>query len=259
MEEIASHQAAETLAVCKSLLNDADSFGIPIRLLGSAAVLYRCYKIVGLQFFAHRRWKDVDFICPSDAYRKTYDFLVNLGFQSDYRLEAVTDGKRAVFYSSSLKILIDLFVDEICFSHKLDLTRRILKNSNTLSLADLLLSKLQRMNPRESDLEDVLAILGSFDTGTSDDLLINMNRIISVLSSDWGFYQTAEENLALLECFCMNFRPGEMFQLKGKAMEARSNILKELSTSRKSMRWKLRSIPGKRIKWYNEVDSTEVF
>jgi hypothetical protein len=258
-DEIVRHSAAEILGICEMLLEKSTKAHIPVRLVGSAAVLYRCQNIVRLQFFAHRAWKDVDLVCPPDSYRKAHDFLSNLGFQSDYRLEAVTDGRRAVFYSPSFKMLVDLFAGELRFSHTLRLKGRILNDPYTVSLADLLLSKLQRIGARESDMEDMLLLLGLFDIGNKDGNSMNLNRIVSVLSQDWGFYQTACENLTLVEDFSRNVKDNEIERLKGKAMENRSRILAEINGSPKSVRWKLRSILGKRIKWYSEVDSTEIF
>jgi len=258
-DEIVRHTAAGTLRICDTLLQESTKAHIPVRLVGSAAVLYRCRSIVGVQFFAHRSWKDVDLVCPLDSYRKAHHFLSNLGFQSDYRLEAVTDGRRAVFYSPGLKMLVDLFAGELRFSHTLRLNGRILNDPYTVSLADLVLSKLQRVDLRESDLEDLLLLLGLYEIGSTDGNSINLNRIVSVLSQDWGFYQTALENLGLVETFSRGANSHEIERLKGKAMENRSRILTEINGFRKSVRWKLRSILGKRIKWYQEVETTEIF
>src|SRR4051812_11691928 len=70
-DDIVRHTAAEVLGICELLLDQATKSCIPCRLVGSAAVLHRCQSAVGLQFFAHRTWKDVDIVCPADAYRKT--------------------------------------------------------------------------------------------------------------------------------------------------------------------------------------------
>jgi hypothetical protein len=178
------------------------------------------------------------------------------GFISDPSIEIATDGRRAFFTNGRLSI--DLVLDDLNYCHRLRLRGRLQIDKCTLPLADLLLSKLQRVALRQTDWSDVLALLGTFDVGRKDGEQINVERVCGALKSDWGFCHTVCTNLAL----CAERLP-ELFDgrqppnMLDHALHSAELLLAEVKATPKTLRWKLRSIIGPRIRWYQTVETVE--
>jgi hypothetical protein len=75
------------------------------------------------------------------------------------------------------------------------LNERLEKDPLTIPLADLLLEKTQIVEINEKDVKDSILLLLEHPLGSEDKEMINVGRICSVLSDDWGFYYTVTNNL----------------------------------------------------------------
>ena len=73
--------------------------------------------------------------------------------------------------------------------HRLDLRDRLDLHPETLSLADLLLTKLQVVETTEKDLVDMATLLSDHAL-TEDERGINIEYIAGIASSDWGWWRT---------------------------------------------------------------------
>ena len=76
---------------------------------------------------------------------------------------------------------------EMC--HKLDLSVRVRLKGTTISLADLLLSKLQVVETNDKDLKDILSLLVDHPL-TQDETGINLSYISALTAGDWGLWRT---------------------------------------------------------------------
>ena len=102
---------------------------------------------------------------------------------------------------------VDVLVDNLEMCHKFDFGDRLSKSTPTLPLAELLLSKLQVVKINRKDVLDALVLLAEHplaqDDGAPDSRhgqgAINVPRILSFTSNDWGWYRTVTGNLTTLD------------------------------------------------------------
>jgi hypothetical protein len=244
-------------AAALDLIAQAQQSGLTVRLLGSVAVRLR-FEATGMTMFTDKRtYKDADLVCSNTDYNSVRQLVLSLGFESDRELEVATEGKRLLFRSYGHPFSFDLFVDELDFCHRLEVHDRISIDPLTLPIADLLLSKLQRVDLRPADRQDVAVLLAAFPLGDSDGDQINVMRITSLLSVDWGFCRTVLTNLQEPEPYFDHewLEPAAIERVTTSLAELRKAIV----AAPKTWRWKLRNLAGERISWYHTVDSTDIF
>ena len=129
----------------------------------------------------------------------------------------------------------------------LDLKDRLLLDAETLTPADLLLTKLQVVEVNERDLKDAAAILHDHDSGDE--------RVAEILAADWGWWRTVTANLDQLAGWVSGLtgfeRGAERIRVRIAALAHR------IDDQPKSLRWKARAKVGERVRWYElpeEVD-----
>jgi hypothetical protein len=118
----------------------------------------------------------------------------------------------------------------------------------TLSIEDLVLSKLQIVELTPGDLEDLTTMVTvhglSGEPGERDDPeVIDVDYLTGILGDDWGFWRTALGNLEKLN--------------EHVGAEARTKVQKLIdlvNDSPKTIRWKLRARIGERVQWWQDVD-----
>jgi hypothetical protein len=80
---------------------------------------------------------------------------------------------------------IDVVIDEVRMSHRIDLRGRLNGPGPTLTLADLLLTKLQIWEINPKDLGDVVCLLADHERMEAVDA-IDRRRLLGVAGADWG-------------------------------------------------------------------------
>jgi hypothetical protein len=151
---------------------------------------------------------------------------------------------------------IDVVIDELVMSHKLDLRGRLDAAAPTISLADLLLTKLQVWEITRKDLGDTLCLLA--DHGLSEDDSetdgISLPRVRSVLGRDWGFCHTVERNAQKVAAlWSQEPLPGATRDVAAQVSALRQAI----EDAPKSRAWRLRSRVGERIRWYETPEEVK--
>jgi len=145
---------------------------------------------------------------------------------------------------------------------------RLAVSKPTLPLAELLLSKLQVVKINKKDVLDALVLLAEHPLGQNDGALdsryglgaINLPRILSFTSNDWGWWRTVTGNLEVLDRYLMTEATPEDLDLNnGRAvlfdpMEQIASLREAINAAPKSTRWKLRARVGERATWYNEPE-----
>jgi hypothetical protein len=239
------------------IINAAEQRGIHLRLFGSAAVLLRCGYRDRISLLYTRVPRDLDFVCNQGGRKELGVLLAELGYECNRQLMIATEGRRWTLAAPGRPESIDVFFDEIEFCHRLNLRNRIAIDSETITLADLFLSKLQYVEPQEENVEDMVCLLKSHRLGQRDGEVINVERICEVLSSSWGYYHTAVINL---DRICR--RLTTVSRPDGSTVATREKLLhlRQVVTNwPKGLLWKLRGVIGPRMKWYKEVESIEIF
>jgi hypothetical protein len=124
----------------------------------------------------------------------------------------------------------------------------------TVPLAELLLQKLQVVNFTEKDLKDAIILILEHEMANGDDETINTKRIAELLSDDWGFYYTATTNLKKIKNGVDRY---DILSEKAKEIiRERIDILtKAIEEQPKTMKWKMRSKLGTKVKWYRIVET----
>jgi hypothetical protein len=154
------------------------------------------------------------------------------------------EGTRYLFRDETRGIDVDVWVDVLDLCHRLDVSAR-LGSGPTLSIEDLLLSKLQIVDLTPNDILDLGTMLSTHDLGRSavDPEVIDIDYVCSILGDDWGFWKTATVNLAAVTD-----------DLPPRGKDNAVELMRHLDECPKSMRWRVRARVGERMQWWQEVD-----
>jgi hypothetical protein len=138
--------------------------------------------------------------------------------------------------------------------HVLDFRPHFGALPHTLPAMDILLSKLQIVELNEKDARDILQLLAGVPAksgpAAADGPVLDTDRFASLLAGDWGWWRTVTGNLEKLPALAAEkpelVPPGAPHDPLAQAAQ-----LLELARSvPKSMKWKLRSNVGDRVRWY---------
>jgi hypothetical protein len=159
--------------------------------------------------------------------------------QSPFRLMYTRDSRR-----------LDVMLDEFNMSHRLDLRERLPLASPTLPLSDLLLTKLQIAQPAQKDMFDIVVLLDGHDIVENSvaEECIDLNRIMDVCRTDWGFWRTVTSNLTCAQEFIKTDNAVAVSPSFKRKVE---ELYQALIASPKTLQWKMRALLGERIRWYN--------
>jgi hypothetical protein len=234
------------------LLTTADQQQITLRLFGGMAVHLRCPSTTepGLK----RPYGDLDYVTDWASLCNLEHFFRTAGYQPDRTLNTLYGDRRQLYFDEINHHQIDILVDEFEMCHTIPLGKRLKLDRLTLPLSELLLTKAQIVEMNRKDVLDVCAILVDHSIGSEDGELINLPILQNLCGDDWGLFTTVTENLTMIYQMVLN----SDFKLSGSISGILLNRLNELNQALisypKSTRWKMRSLIGKRIPWYEEVE-----
>jgi hypothetical protein len=215
--------------------------------------------------------RDIDFISLISNKTKIEKLFLGLDFKKDQRFDTIPGIKRSIFSNDKLKI--DVFYDGFDFNHFIDLTltkskylngnsgfdmKRIDTLDSIIPLTELLLQKLQIVNPGKKDFVDAFWILYENEITresikNSEEKIILLSLINYYASKHWGFYKTITQNLNDLRKLINSLDDGKNISI-GIVLEKIDSITFSIEKTPKNIFWKTRSILGTNSKWYNEVD-----
>jgi len=233
------------------LIDDATKDGITVRLMGALGIERRCPGSWRIARSHGRTTADVDLIGLNTQWDRLIRFFEAKGYDVDER-HAMLHGKERLNFFHDSGFRVDVFLDKLSMCHAIDLRQRMEVHSETIPLADLLLQKVQIVELTHKDEIDAVVLLHEHDIG-SDESSINAAYIARLLSSDWGFYHTATQNM-------FHLHDESIYKLDVLSHEDRAIVLRRLEklvtdieARPKSLAWKARGKIGTRIKWYREV------
>jgi hypothetical protein len=242
--------AADIREEATRLAAESISSGLPARLFGGMAIWLRCPSVRQGPFA--RSYADLDFAVTASAVPKLKALLEGEGYRPDKFFNGMHGATRLYYAAPEGQWSIDVVIDELSMSHRLDLRGRLGGPAPTITPADLLLTKLQVWEITRKDLGDAICLLadhGLADGADADADVegISLPRLRSVLGSDWGFCHTFERNLLkVAELWSSEPVDAASFD-PAKQVEA---IQISIDQAPKSRSWKLRSRVGERLKWY---------
>lgn len=241
---------AETIDEARRLVAAADAAGIPLRLLGGTAVVWRTMDVdhPALQ----RQLQDVDFITRGSARIATTTMMLAAGYQQDAEFNALHGRRRLLFLDPVRQRQVDVFVDVFSMCHEIPLSGRFDVDPATLPLAELLLTKLQIVKLNAKDRTDLYRLLLRHAFAPGDGTSINRDRLASVVGADWGLFRTVEINHGrLVEALPdLDVTEADRSTIAGRL----EDLARTIYDGPKSMRWKVRARVGDRVRWYEDPD-----
>jgi hypothetical protein len=223
------------------LAEAARAASLALRLVGGVAFWVRCPSARRAPLA--REYGDVDFVGRSADRRAIAEFMTSQGYEADKLFNALHGATRLNFHDPERGRPVDVLLDRFSMAHELDLEERLETGSTSLSLADLLLTKLQVVDLNRKDLLDIAALLLDHDLAELD-----VSRILDVTHSDWGFEHTIHRTLSALQ-----ERLGELglsADAAATVSERAAELRAALDAAPKSTAWKLRARVGERMRWY---------
>ena len=224
------------------VLDAANAEGIPLRLLGGLAIYLQSTSAKTHEQLK-RSYKDLDFVVLSKFTGKTKMLFAKLGYSANKNYNALHGHQRLLFWDEQHGRQVDIFVDRMQMCHNIDFRSRLHIDERTLSLADLMLTKLQIVELNEKDMFDTMALFIDFDV---EDLEqgINAVYISGLTGNDWGLQKTLDTNLKKIKTFAVERNFSEDVQ------ERVDKLLARMEKQPKSFAWKTRAMVGERVRWY---------
>jgi len=257
------------------IVERSKEFGISLRSMGGVAIALRC---AGEKDFARRlgrmtsggqEYTDLDFAGLVKERNNLVKYFQTLNYEKRPSTLSSSVSQRQIYFHPEGYFTVDVIMDELLIAnHPIDFRKRIGIDPLTITLADLLLEKVQMwVSFSEKDLKDCLLLLKAHDLSEdgTDGEKINSRYIAELFSDDWGFYYTATTNLKKIADILhnlenvgkgVNIDPLKIPNDERAVIVGRiQHLLKVIEARPKSFRWKMRAKLGTTKGWYNEVET----
>ena len=257
------------------LVQKAQEKGIYLRILGALAVYLHTEHAPQARelFFSLERlgkgqpvFTDLDLMAYSKQALDVRKFMEKgMGYQPNLYVNSIFAFRRNIFRHPQGFFDVDVFYDLLDFSHPVEFGRipgkgRLEIDFPTISLADIVLEKLQIHEINRKDLIDLLILFSSHSFSESEEReYINAKYISKTLADSWGFWYDACSNLNKLISFIgetMSSGVAEISLLE-KAQKQVEYLLRRIEEEPKSPQWIKRSRRGTSVPWYKEVEEVE--
>jgi hypothetical protein len=243
---------AETLAIIANAAREE----VTTRVLGGIAVALRCESARG-EGPLSRGYSDIDLVVPRKDARRFAGVMTERGYPPNERFNAAHGSSRQIFYlGTGEDEHIDVFVDQFQLCHVLPLAKRLDLHPETISLEDLLLSKLQVAKLSQKDVMDTIALLLDHPLDGPTGEALDAEYVASFLSKDWGWWRTATETIV---------RTGDHVDGLGltesgvhSAKKQLALLSEEIEAHPKSLGWRARAKIGDRRPWRIDPDDISV-
>jgi len=254
--DVLEEQERRLKEILDELVAKADEHGATIRVLGALAFRIKCPDYKWMEYENERVLTDIDFVATMKEIDRVQDTFFDLGWEENQNVLRLFGDKRRIFYHPTEPVHTDIFIDKLRFCHEIDFRGRLELDRPTITLADLLLEKLQIVEINRKDLIDVMMLLRQHDVSETegDNERIDGAYIARLLGSDWGFWRTATMNIGKVDGLADEYLGLD----EAPPVRKRLAVLSRLIDDRpKSMGWRIRSKVGDRVTWYREVEEVE--
>jgi hypothetical protein len=239
----------DPVAEARRLIAAATEQGLLMRALGGVAV----YLLApGGKPRLARRVKDIDVAVPRGAGRPAARLLEQAGYVGDQMFNALHGSRRLLFIDPARERHLDVFVGEFSMCHEIPLTARLDRAPLTVPPEELLLSKLQIVEATANDQSDLYSMLVQYEIGPAG---LDPSFVAGLCARDWGLWRTCtgsiDRLLANLESSPLD--PGEASRVQARLAALRGH----LEAEPKTMKWRLRSQVGDKVRWYQQPDEEQ--
>ena len=246
----------------------AESESITVRILGALAIRVHSHNSADL--FAKlgrlgntdRVFTDIDFA----GYSKQKGKLRGL-FEDEFKFKAdiwsLLHMKDRIIYQHPEGLYkVDIFLDRLDYSHPVNFGSnpkkgRLNLDFPTISLADLMLEKLQIHQINEKDIKDIIILLHEHHVGTGQDKeSIDAKYMASTLANDWGFWYDATTNLDKVLTMAADYLAKGLIsnEILTDVQDKTTQLRKYLDTEPKSKDWISREKNGTQKQWWKDVE-----
>lgn len=245
----------ELLSLAKELVEIGEQRGVTLRILGHLAVRDHTQTHRELIDEMERvPTHDIDYMgyseqeTEADRMFKALDYRPDpaVAFSQEYGIQ------RLIYHHPDSEIIAEIFFDKLRMAHTLDFRGRLELDQPTISLVDLLLSKLQIQQITEKDLKDMIILFAEHDLGSGDRERIDADYLLNLTSQDWGLWYTALGNLEKVREWLGYIKVLDE-ETKADVERKVIAITERMQTSPKSLKWRIREKIGTRLKWYDDV------
>jgi hypothetical protein len=217
-----------------SLVEAAADSGLVLRLLGGAAI------VIHSGGRAHRELGDLDAATRRTDARPLAGALAAVGYEPEPRFNALHGDRRLIFYGPHGKL--DVFVEVFEMCHRIELGPRLQLESPTLTVSDLLVTKLQVVELNAKDAEDAALLLRTHGLGRGHGDQVDLDYLAELVSDDWGLWRTLTHTLERLE------------ELEPEVAVPARALRAVLDETPKGRRFRMRAKVGERKRWYELPD-----
>jgi hypothetical protein len=238
----------------KRITEAAQQKGIYLRVMGPLALHYYFMEHIDLyarlERLGDRYFTDIDYAAYGKTRKHLMDFFKTQGYDCDLATMAMTGKTRHIYFGGKVP-MIDVFIDELNYCHKVTFEGRLDKDPYSIPLADILLQKLQIWEINDKDYKDIEFLFIVSEFGDDDERKINQSYIAKRFADDWGFWYTATTNLDRVKQHVDTvaaLTDDEKAKVKAMADQLRARIDAEPKTKG----WEKRAKKGTKKIWYNE-------
>ena len=151
---------------------------------------------------------------------------------------------------------IDVFLGTFRMDHDIALARRLRIEPYTVSLSDLLLTKLQIFRLNEKDVRDIVTVAGRRGGGRrTAPGMIDGRYIGKLCGDDWGLFYDVARNLQRVDERVAGYHLSDTQVARVRHGVVR--LIAAIDDAPKSVRFRLRARLGTRKSWHNELDDQE--
>ena len=234
------------------LLAIADEQGVALRLLGGIAVRLKAPEIPPS---LERAYKDIDFAVTKKGGGAADKLLRSAGYEPNVAFNAMHARERGLYYDEVHGRQVDLFINAFRMCHEIPLGDRLQVETQTVPLAELMLTKLQIIEVNEKDIRDTVLLFHGHPIADHDDGAVNGARIAELCADDWGLWRTITANLDRCRAHVGDY---ELPMGDRSRVEARFDELQErIEAAPKSRGWRRRAKVGDRKPWYDLPEEVE--
>jgi len=181
--------------------------------------------------------------------RDIRNFFSEMGYTPRQAFNAMSGKVRLIFNDIERGRRVDIFLNVFEMSHKFDFRNRLTLDKPTISLADLLATKLQVVEITEREYTDIIALMCDHEVGdTNAPEIINGSYLAHLCADDWGIYKTFTINITQVRDALPHFELDTEYQ---EVVRKRLNDLQSrIENIPKTIGWRMRAKIGEKKRWY---------
>ena len=254
----------DMIAEAKRIVDAAREKGIVLRLVGGLAVRFHCESLD----FCERDHGDIDLVGHRRDSDRIGRLFADLGFEEIIHVRLATGGRQLQFarecrhkdewagYRQHEDDHIDIFLDTFKMDHAIDLTDRLELDDYTITVSDVLLTKLQMANLTDKDERDVFTLLQDLELETAADPgTIDLAYVAGLCSHDWGLFYDVKLNLARLR---EHLDTSPLAPAEGERIrESIARLEEAIQAEPKSAGWRIRAKIGTHRPWHETVEEQD--